>query len=79
MGIEVRSTSPCLLEGDVIELHERDNRCLVAIRTRSNTVVELQAAGPCDFHLGDRVVVEGELAVARIRLGPDPPPDPPHP
>ena len=51
------------LQGEVIEIFERQDRCVARVRLESPLMVEVSVEGLGDLHLGDRVVVSGWLAV----------------
>lgn len=59
------------IQGEVIEIFERQNRSVARVRLESPTMVEVSADGLGELHLGDRVVVSGWLAVDGVRMMPE--------
>ena len=64
------------LQGEVIEIFERDGRRHARVRLESATFVDVSIESLGDLHLGDRVLVGGALDVEGVREEPHVPDDP---
>jgi hypothetical protein len=66
-----RAGWPICLDGEVIEILERPDERLAKLRVEPHSVVEISievtATGLNDLHLGDRLWVDGEISVGRVR------------
>ena len=64
------------LQGEVVEIFERDGRRHARVRLESPTFVDVPVEGLGDLHLGDRVRVGGSLDADGVREAPHVPDDP---
>ncbi len=60
------------MEGDIVEIFERDGLRCARIVLRPQIVCEVRAEDLRDAHLGDRVVVKGHVTVEQVAVIPPP-------
>lgn len=63
MTIEPPGVQTVFLEGDLVEIVEEGGRRLAKIVVTAPVVLDVTHAGLGDAHLGDRVVVSGQIAI----------------
>ncbi len=54
------------LQGKVLEILKPDDTCFIKVRIEP-ILIELQCPENCDFHLEDRVVIECEIIVKKLK------------
>jgi hypothetical protein len=67
MTIDAGSIQTLCLEGKLVEIVEGDGRRFATIVVTTPVVLDVTDAGLGDVHLGDRVVVSGQLALGRAK------------
>jgi hypothetical protein len=70
MGAESASGQALSLAGEVVLIFERGGHRVARVRLEAATIVDISAESLGDVHLGDRIVVSGSLAIARVREEP---------
>ncbi len=60
------------LEGEIVEIFEREGRRLARIVLNPQIVCEVTASGFEDAHLGERVIVEGRVTIEHVAVLPPP-------
>ena len=55
------------LEGEVVQISERDGRSSLRLVVRELTVMEIASPIVKEFHLGDRIALEGSMHVEAVR------------
>ncbi len=60
------------MEGEIVEIFEREGRRLARIVLTPQIVCEVTAQDFGDAHLGDRVVVKGHVAIEQVAVVPPP-------
>lgn len=58
------------LEGEIVEIFEREGLRLARIVLNPRIVCEVTAQGFDDAHLGDRVLVEGRVTIEHVAAFP---------
>ncbi len=58
------------MEGEIVEIFEREGRRLARIVLMPQIVCEVTAEDFGDAHLGDRVVVEGHVTIEEVAVIP---------
>lgn len=60
------------MEGEIVEIFERDGRRFARIVLTPQVVCEVAAEGFADAHLGDRVVATGHVTLEHVAVTPPP-------
>ncbi len=60
------------MEGEIVEIFEREGRRLARIVLTPQIVCEVTAQDFGDAHLGDRVVVKGHVSIEQVAVIPPP-------
>ena len=58
------------MEGEIVEIFERDGRRFARIVLTPHVVCEVAAEDFGDAHLGDRVVVNGQVSIEQVAVVP---------
>jgi hypothetical protein len=58
------------MEGDIVEIFERNGRRFARIVLTPQVVCEVDAGDFADAHLGDRVVVKGHVTIEQVAVIP---------
>ncbi len=58
---------PLSVEGEVVEILERDGRRVAKVMLKPRTVLNVTAGTIREVHLGDRVVITGAITIERVK------------
>ena len=60
-------SSDISLEGEVVQISERDGRSSLRLVVRELTVIEIASPLVKEVHLGDRIALDGSMRVEAVR------------
>ncbi len=71
MVLEPGGTQPLLLQGEVVEIVEKDGNRFARVVVEPRNVVDITAGSLKDAHLGDQILIEALITIQSVTQTPE--------